>query len=372
MAEQNSEDKSMTIGFPQGHALVIAIAAYRHISPLPTAVIDDARDIAGFLTSRDHCGYDPAKVSLLLDDLATRVQVLAGLAGLARRTAPDDTVCVYFSGHGAVSGGSTASDSILLTVDSDPADFPSSSINASELTDALQRIPAKRLVVFVDACHAGGAATLKSSGLGKELVSGFSDKALTRLAEGIGRALMASSRLAETSLILPSARNSVFTSCLLKGLGGAADRHGKGVIDVFDLFEYIAMEVPKETSGRQHPIFKASQLEQNFPIAISRKTKKGSTASMVSHKSGEVWTILKQVLPDLYPAGPSDQEVWRRSGGDPSILQLQGSGRATWFSALMALERGGGGAGITLESLLETVRSDYPKHQQLASIGAAP
>lgn len=353
-------------GFPGGHALVIAIAAYQHINPLPQIVLNDANDVAGILISPDHCGYDPANVTLLLNGAATRAKVLVELEALANRTSNEDTACVYFSGHGALMGGHEAAESSLLTVDCNASDFSASTISAAEFSKALHRIKAKRLIIFLDACHAGGAATLKNSTSVDGLPLGFSEKTLDRLAEGTGRTLMASSRSSETSLILGGARNSVFTTYLLKGLGGAADNHGEGLIKVFDLFEYIAKEVSVATSGRQHPNFKASQLEQNFPIALSRGgVKNFITPSAIAVPDNNAWQILGRALSDLYPAGPSDQEIWVRAGGDLSRLRLQGSGHANWFSALKVLQHGGGGAGISVESLVNTVRADYPNHPEL-------
>ena len=358
-----------TSKYPQGHALIVAVSAYRHINPLPNIVINDARDVAAILGSPRHCGYDPTNITQLLNDAATRKAVLAGLEDLALRTGPDDSACVYFSGHGALTGGVDADESSLLTVDCRIGDLVNTSIGAGEFSDALHQIKAKRLTVFLDACHAAGAGSLKSGAPADSLGFGFSEKTLSRLADGAGRALMASSRPSETSLIMGGARNSAFTAALIEGLSGAADRHGDGVIKVFDLFEYVAGKVPQTTRDAQHPIFKASQLEQNFPIALSRGgTKAFPPASTESAPGDDVWQVLGSILPDLYPAGPGDQEIWERAGGDISRLRLQGTGRGTWFAALKTLERGGGGPRISIYTLISVALEDYPNHPGLADI----
>ena len=66
----NIDDQSDPIakaGFLGGHALVVGIAAYPKVTPLPTAVTNDAREVAAVLTSPTYCGYDPKNVTLLLD-----------------------------------------------------------------------------------------------------------------------------------------------------------------------------------------------------------------------------------------------------------------------------------------------------------------
>lgn len=360
--------------YPRGHALVVGVAAYQHINRLPAAILNDVNDIAALLASPAHGGYDPGSVRQLVDATATRSAVLAGLDDLAARTSEDDAVCVYFSGHGALIGGPDADDSSLLMVDHGPTDPAATSISAAELSAALHRIKARRLVVFLDACHAAGAGSLKNAGAEGVRLSnadyGFSDKALSMLAEGRGRVLMASSRSDEYSLIMHGARNSAFTAALLEGLGGAADPSGTGEVRVFSLFEYVAEKVRQATAAAQHPVFK-SQLELNFPFALSRGGPKSpATDATRQHVAGE-WETLGGLMPELYPGGPGDQEIWERAGGDISRLRIQGSGRGTWFAALKMLERGGGGAGISYGTLVNSAIADYPNHPALAKLRKA-
>ena len=120
--------------------------------------------------------------------------------------------------------------------------------------------------------------------------------------------------------------------------------------------------------GRQHPIFKASDLEDNFPVALDRGGIKSVFADGTSRVMPEVWEQLENLMPNLYPLGPMDQEVWARAGGDPSRLHLHNTGRAGWFKALSTLGRGGGGAGIRREILMRVALEDYPHHPGLTAL----
>lgn len=255
-------------GYPQGHALLVGVANYQKISSLPAAILNDVNDVAATLSSPQHCGYTPANVVTLLDADATRGAVLKGLTELAARTGPDDTACVFFSGHGGIVGSPGNEYSVLCTVESDLADIGNTTVSSNEFAAALAQIKAKRLLVFIDACHAGGAAVSKrlTDGKGHELKSGYSHETFAKLAVGSGRALMASCRADEESNVLIGARNSVFTTALLAGLQGAADKNGSGFIKVFDLFKYVAEEVPKLIPEGQHPIFKADNLEWDLSL----------------------------------------------------------------------------------------------------------
>ncbi|WP_440030165.1 caspase family protein [Chromobacterium amazonense] len=359
-------------GYPQGHALLIGVANYQQISSLPAAVLNDVIDVAAALTSPNYCGYVPANVVTLLDAEATRPAVLKGLSELATRANIDDTVCVFFSGHGGIVGNPGDEDSILVTVDSDLADIKNTSISSDELAAALTRIKAKRLLVFIDACHAGGASISKNltDAKGYSLKSGYLENTFTKLAVGRGRALMASCRADEVSNVFLGARNSVFTTALLAGLRGAADTNGSGFIKVFDLFHYISEEIPKLIPNDQHPVFKADNLEGNFPIALSHGGRKSpnSPASTPTTQEKDPWSALEDILIELYPFGPRDQEIWSRAGGDLSRLHFHPTGQAAWHAALRTLKQGGGGKSINFSSLLRTAKEDFSNHPQLAML----
>lgn len=360
-------------GYPQGHALLIGVANYQQVTNLPAAILNDARDVADTLTSPGYCGYKSVNVVTLLDGQATRAAVLSGLAELAARAGTDDTACVFFSGHGAVVGNPGAEESVLVTVDTDLANMERTSISSDEFAQALSQIRAKRVLVFIDACHAGGAAVSKTltDGKGHEFKSGYSSNTFAKLATGRGRALIASCRADEVSAVFSGARNSVFTAALLAGLRGAADKSGSGFIKLFDLFNYVAEEVPKQIADDQHPIFKAENLEANFAIALSQGGKKSAAGSSLiesSVPSLDPWAALESALIELYPFGPRDQEIWNRAGGDLSRLDFQSTGHAAWHSALRKLKQGGGGRSITFPSLLKTALEDFANHPTLASI----
>jgi hypothetical protein len=359
-------------GYPQGHALLIGVANYQKVSRLPAAILNDVNDVAATLSSLDHCGYPPGNVVTLLDANATRAAVLKEFVELATRAGPDDTACVFFSGHGGVVGSPGNEDTVLVTVDSDLADIKNTSISSNELADALAQIKAKRLLVFIDACHAGGAAISKTltDDKGHELKSGYSPNAFAKLAVGTGRALMASCRADELSAVLIGARNSVFTTALLAGLRGAADKNASGFIKVFDLFNYVSEQVPKLIPDDQHPIFKADNLEANFAVALSLGGKKStySPENTLAVPEELPWSALEKLLIELYPFGPRDQEVWSRAGGDLSRLQFHPTGQAAWHAALRTLKQGGGGRSISFVSLLSSAQEDFSNHPQLTML----
>ena len=354
--------------FATGHAVVIGVANYRNASPLPDAVLNDARDVAAVLKSNVYCGYEPRNVHLLLDGDATLERIRAALASVAGNSGPDDTVVIFFSGHGARLGDPADPESALLPVECDGQSLAPTSLSEAEFSSALRRFAAQRLLVLIDACHSGGAGSFKGRRAGELSALGYSEKSLGRLAQGSGRVLIASSRANEESIVFSNVRNSVFTSHLLDALRGRAWTRGDGVIRVFEIFNHVSEMVKREVPGRQHPVFKASDLEDNFPVALDRGGVKSDAPASVSGADPEVWSQLGEIMPDLYPAGPTDQEIWARAGGDPSRLHLNDTGRVAWFKALSTLRRGGGGSGIRRENLIGTALEDYPHHRALTAL----
>lgn len=353
--------------FSKGHALIISVANYSQVSPLPNTVLNDGRDMYSTLTSPLHCGYKTSNVTLLLDDEATLVAMRRELAALAERAKSSDTVVIFFSGHGARIGEGIEASSALIPFDCSMDNFIESVMSEEYFSLALNEIKAARVVVFIDACHSGASVSFKNIN-NSFLGLGYSEKSLTRLTEGSGRVLIASSRASEYSLVFNGARNSLFTEHLLSVLRGGRSTQGDGLIRVFEVFNHVSEQVRSAASGTQHPIFKASDLEDNFPIALDCGGVHKLADTLLPNEKVKIWRKLCDIFSELYPAGPQDEDIWFRSGGDISRIRLSGSGRNNWRAALRVLQQGGGGVSITKSSLINEALNDFPHHQQLKSM----
>ena len=248
------------------HAVVIGIANYQHINKLPETVIKDAQDIYNLLIDPQYCGYAVANVKLLLDGQATQVEIRQTLANLAQNTNQDDAVFFYLSSHGGRIESGPFAGEYLLPVDTmytSDESIARTAVSGAEFTEAVRAIPARKVVVVFDCCHAGGIGQPKEA-LAPELKS-LPESYYDTLKSGRGRVIFASSRSTESSFVLPNAANSLFTQHLLSGLKGGAPGPG-GVIRIFDIFNYVQPKVT-EAQPHQHPIFKC-EVEENFPIAL--------------------------------------------------------------------------------------------------------
>jgi hypothetical protein len=248
--------------FLDAHALVVGIAAYRHLRPLPTTVLNDAAAIARALADPHVGAYDPTHVRTLLDENATGPALRAALADLAQTATDRSTVLFYFSGHGGRLAAGPAPGDYLLPVDAaypDEAALALSALSAADLTAGLRAIRARKLVAILDCCHAG------EIGETKNFCAGLSSPTLEQLQAGFGRVILASSLGSEVSWVLPGNDHSLFTKHLLSGLRGGAPAPD-GLVRIFDLFHYLQPRVTAEQAN-QHPLLKA-EVGENFPIAL--------------------------------------------------------------------------------------------------------
>ena len=266
--------------FSQGYAVIVAIANYPHVKHLPSNVLNDAHDLAGTLTSREYCAFPPGHVKLLLDGEATREGLIDALKWLAVQAKDDDTALFFFSGHGWRQRHGANFAHYVVPYDAHPDRIDETLLRGEDLTAELRQISAKRLLIVLDACHSGGAAEPKDAEASHE--AGFDKSYYEELAAGSGRVVIASSLDTETSLIVSELRNSLFTHYFLEALRGKGRTRGDGLVRVFDLFDHVSEMVPAHPSvrNRQHPLFKAANMRDNFPVALCRSDKTaGSHAS---------------------------------------------------------------------------------------------
>lgn len=354
------------------YGLLIGVAEYRHIKKLPFIVINDVMQINAILTDQQYCGYKVGNVQVLLDENATLENIRKALERIISDSKEEDSVLIYFSGHGGLFKDPSMY-SAILPVDFLPSDSENSCFSDKEFSILLKKIKARKILVILDACHSGGAVDFKDDNATFQYK--FSEKSADFLSEGIGRVIISSSREEETSMILYGDSNSTFTKHLLDAMRGACVTIGDGLIRVFDLFNHVSNtvnnDIYEKTGGKneQHPQFKAYNLEDNFPIVLDNGGSSKSSTHQKPERAGEKninWRDLVKIISNLYPMGPTDQDIWSRAGGDISRLRLGNNGRANWFSALDTLNKGGGG-NINFSSLIETALDDYPNHMELTN-----
>lgn len=290
--------------FDQGYALIVGVGA-----DLPNTV-DDAVGLADILKDPARCAYPTDQVHLLTGEQATAANIHTALKTLAESTNPESMVLVYFSGHGYRVASPTGEFYYLLPHGYDLDRLYQTAINGTEFTDQLRAIPAQKLLLLLDCCHAGGVGEAKAPGL-QLAKSPLPPEAQSLLAEGSGRVLIASSQ--EDELSFAGRPYSAFTLALTEALCGAGVSKKDGYVRVADLALHAREVVPGRTRGRQHPILHFEQAD-NFALAYyagGETQPKGLPFTVEPEIEPEpgAWTVLDQRGPRLSIAGDVSGQV---------------------------------------------------------------
>lgn len=265
------------VSFSYGHALIIGVGRYQQagLSVPGDTTANDARALAALLRDPQLAAYPDDQVRVLVDARATRSNILDELEALARR-AHGGTALIFFAGHGEPVANSYA----LLPYDTNLKDLAGTGITAELFHQRVAKVrdSAKRLVVLLNCCHAGGVGDAVLDA-GAELLSGAAPPAdfYQPLAVGSGQAVISSSRPSQKSGARSQAdpQHTPFGAQLLAGLRGQAPGDGAGV-GIFELFAHLRAQVPADARHiwyhsaplRQEPLFYASQLDDNIALAL--------------------------------------------------------------------------------------------------------
>jgi len=252
------------------YAAVIGINQYHDNKLNLRYARNDAESFADYL--RTNLGLDKDHLFELYDERATTKEIKSLLGKKIRQKAsrPEDTVYVFFAGHGAPEQDVTASDEdkirkYILSYDSAVDDLYATGIPMDEIAQIFSGINAERIIFVIDSCYsgAGGGRTILAQGNRAVLSEDF----LNRLSQGKGRIILTSSKPNEVSKESDELKHGYFTYYLLEGLKGKADINGDGIVDLDEISFYLNKIVPVKTDGDQHPVKKG---ESEGTVVIGR------------------------------------------------------------------------------------------------------
>ncbi len=243
---QPMADEDMAV-FGNYYALVIGNDRYQHWNPLRNAV-SDAQAVANVLEAQ--YGF---MVTFLKD--ATRREILKALNNFRKSLKENDNLLVYYAGHGHLE--SDIDRGYWIPIDAE-IDDTSQWILTPNITDLLELMSAKHVLVIADSCFAG---KLTRSSLAK-LRPGLSDDARMKMLKTVAKKRV---RTALTSggehpvLDVGEDGHSVFTGALLDVLG-----ENQAIIETERLFLAIRTRVVKAADQ-----YKMEQVPTYWPIQFA-------------------------------------------------------------------------------------------------------
>ncbi len=257
------------------HALLVGVGNYPQAGPGSVPALEfaarDAEALGDLLTTGG--GSAKPHVTLLRDGEATRQRVLNALRSFRSQVNEQDVVLVFFSGHGITSSGPDGRPHYyLIPHDGRLSDLPGTALQDDVMEELVGQIPAKQVVVLLDACFSGRAGQVaRVKGLPS---AGVSQGAGIFVEAAQGRVVISASRPDQPSVEDPAKRQGVFTSFLLEALAGAADLDQDGKITVLEAFQYLSTKVREYTQRQfqfeQQPVLEVRGLSGEI-VLVQKK-----------------------------------------------------------------------------------------------------
>lgn len=222
-------------GGPDDVALVVGVEKYKSLPPAEFAE-RDAQAVRRHLLA---LGYPERNVVYLTGPDASRTGIEKYVeTWLPLNVKPDSRVFVYFSGHGAPDA--VTSQAYLVPWDGDARFLKDTGYPIKRLYEKLGRLPAKQVVLAMDACFSGeGGRSVLAKGA-RPLVT----KVDVGMAPGSKLVVLAAAGANEITDSSDAQGHGLFTYYLLKGLNA-----GAGKTTVQGLYDYL---LPRVQDGAHH------------------------------------------------------------------------------------------------------------------------
>src|SRR5689334_1679447 len=247
------------VHIPRSYALVVGIANYQNLAAAQQLQFPerDAEAIYSILISTEGGNFRAENVHKLVGPKATlarlRYELEEWLPSVAK---DDDRVLIYFAGHGFVYGGKA----YLAPYDIDLKNIAATGYPMDILgRDIGIKIKGKWKVLLTDSCHSGAI----NPDADVQLINGT----LGNLNKSLFS--LTASRDRERSFESKDwgGGHGIFTYYVVKGLEGAADESGDGIVTADELAEYVHRNVREATNGQQNPTSDRGSFDTNMLLS---------------------------------------------------------------------------------------------------------
>ena len=274
-------------------ALLIGIDDYQALGKLKYCAAD-AEALGRVLVARS--GYKPSHVVTLTDqteeagDRPTFLNIRRRITLISKLAAEDDTILVFFSGHGVTVDGK----GYLVPQDGDTQN----ALALDWVRSTLEGSKARNRLLILDACHSGSAA---------KGVSGIVPDLATK-----GLVMLLSSQKDEVSYPDEKLGHSVFSYHLLMGLAGKAAAQGEFVTGK-SLYDYVLSQM-KAWTFRTGKVQTPLLVGQGAERLVLAKARKGEEIDLSAFGTATVnlpkgWTSEKRRIKVATPEGEQQKEI---------------------------------------------------------------
>ena len=255
------------VGIGTVWGVFVGISQYQQTSLNLSFADKDAQSLHELFTENFRGRVPSDHFRLLVNDQATRGGILQALSEVLRLAQPEDLVLITMALHGLPEIG--GSDLYFLMHDTDASRPEDRGISQYDIFKQIQRSKVRKIVMFLDACHAGAFASGEAKIARRSADAAEINRLLTAMGQSQdGVAILSSSSAAEQSQEGKQfcGGHGAFTCALLSGLRGGADFDRNGLVQIRELFDYTYREVKTSTRGIQHPAIEG-RYDNGLPLA---------------------------------------------------------------------------------------------------------
>ncbi|MBT8317826.1 MAG: hypothetical protein HKP59_09365 [Lutibacter sp.] len=241
----------------------------------------DAKAIYDILIDENLSGYDPNNIILVTGKESTKQHILDAFDKLQEITNEDSSVFLYYTGHGGYEFNEYFIQPSDMSNESDEI-FKETWISAKTVKDKLDGLKSKRLIFFLDCCHAAGITQGFNLHNSKEVKSKSSLRPKSsQIRDGLGQKIdnergvtIVSSCWEDQISFQPEGQNSFFTKCILDVFQGKHKSEFRDpFIRIYEVLDYIQWEVPRlaEMVGKKQNPYANLQAYDNFTLSYVPK-----------------------------------------------------------------------------------------------------
>ena len=238
--------------------LSIGISEYQPRDLSLTWPDKDAAEFTTFL--RYGLAVPEGNYRILRNTEATKANILEHLYWLSSVASPGDRVYIFYSGHGLPRSPILPHDSQNL-------------LSKEELMQAFHTIPAREVVVFIDACYSGklvGKGTSVSAALRNKGFTGLTKSDVYSLSQAKSNmVIITSADGIQQSYEMKGQKNGIFTYYLMRALMDknrhqSVDRDRNGNLSLYEIYQDVYWGVTGDTE--QQPQISNAQVASQITV----------------------------------------------------------------------------------------------------------
>jgi hypothetical protein len=234
-------------------AIIIGIEKYQYLNNLDAKYANrDANAFRAYATRA--LGIPSSNVEVLVDDKATRTQILKTFKNNLRRLAgkKGKEIHIFFAGHGLASDN--GEDLYILPQDGESSLLEDTAISRVELIELIQQVNPNSVTMYFDTCYSGQTRDEQLLVASLRPVRIVADEQETP----DNFTIFTASDYDQTSGSIEEAKHGMFSYYLMKGLEGNADLNTDNKITNGELISYLKDNVSQEAfiqNRQQDPMF---------------------------------------------------------------------------------------------------------------------